>query len=302
MKVLVTCPRVDISRDRFNIFFNKKKIDVDYIFPENQGFDSKEMIQIYDEYEMVIIGDDEIDKDFLLKAPLLKHIIKWGKGTDNIDKAVCKKENISVYNSPGNIAKYVAEHGLSLINTLNKNILINMSSVNQNKWFKDSSHSLFDKTVGFYGFGAIAREFVELLKPFGVKVIYHDIQSLENDFKQVSINELFENSNVLIVSSELTNENYGEIDKKLLTKMNNESILINISRGQIINEADLISCLENNSIRGAGLDVFTTEPLTSTSGLLNLDNVVLTCHNASNTDQASIEVNEEIIQIMESLI
>jgi D-3-phosphoglycerate dehydrogenase / 2-oxoglutarate reductase len=302
MKVLVTCPRVDISRVSFDTFFNKKNIDADYIFPENQGFDSKEMIQIYDEYEMVIVGDDEINEDFLSKVPLLKNIIKWGKGTDNIDKVACKKENISVYNSPGNIAKFVAEHGLSLINTLNKNIIINMSSVNQNKWFKNSSHSLFDKTVGFYGFGAIAREFVELLKPFGVKVIYYDIQLLENDFKQVSIDELFENSNVLIVSSELTDENYGEIDKKLLTKMNNDSILINISRGQIINEADLISCLEDNSIRGAGLDVFTTEPLTSTNGLLKLDNVVLTCHNASNTEQASIEVNEEIIQIMESLI
>ncbi|MCH1613219.1 MAG: hypothetical protein L7S72_07980, partial [Flavobacteriales bacterium] len=106
----------------------------------------------------------------------------------------------------------------------------------------------------------------------------------------------------IIVASELTKTNYGQIDKILLDLMKKESILINISRGQIVNEEDLISCLSKKSIRGAGLDVFNKEPIEKTNKLLELDNVVLTCHNASNTNQASIEVNNEILSILETLI
>ena len=302
MRVLVTCPRVNISKDAFDEFFDKANIHVDYVFPTNQGFSTTEMIQIYDKHETIIVGDDEVNEEFLTSAPLLKNIIKWGKGVDNIDKSICQKQNISLHNSPSNLAKYVAEHGMSLILSLNKNILINTNSISNDYWYKDPSRTLFDKTVGFYGFGAIAKEFVKLLTPFNTKIIFHDIHLMETDFKQVNIEKLFEKSDIIIVASELTKTNYGQIDKILLDLMKKESILINISRGQIVNEEDLISCLSKKSIRGAGLDVFNKEPIEKTNKLLELDNVVLTCHNASNTNKASIEVNNEILSILETLI
>ena len=118
MKILITCPRTEISRSIFDNLFSLKSIEVDYTFPKNQNFNSKEMEKIYKNHEILIVGDDEIDKDFLNKTNSLKHIIKWGKGTDNIDKEFCIKNNITVHNSPGKLAKYVAEHGMSLINSL----------------------------------------------------------------------------------------------------------------------------------------------------------------------------------------
>ena len=302
MKTLITCPRTEISKNNFNNLFSEKNIEVDYTFPKNQGFSSKEMRQIYDNHEILIIGDDEVDQDFLNKAVSIKYIIKWGKGTDNIDKKFCNSKDISVYNSPGNLAKYVAEHGMSLINSLNKNILLNIDSVNGNKWFKEPSMTLFKKTIGFYGFGEIAGEFVKLLKPYNVNIIFHDINTLNNDFEQLSVEEVFINSDVLIVASALTKDNEGEINIKLIKNMKKDAIIINVSRGKIINEKDLISSLKNKAIRGAGLDVFYEEPISSNHELLRLENVVITCHNASNTDEASKEVNKEIIKIMDKIL
>ena len=162
--------------------------------------------------------------------------------------------------------------------------------------------TLFNKTIGFYGFGEIANEFVKLLKPYNVNIVFHDIKTLNNNFKQLSLDEIFVKSDVLIVSSELTKDNEGEINNNLIGKMDKNSIIINISRGKIINEQDLISSLKNKSIRGAGLDVFNEEPISYNHEFLELENVVVTCHNASNTDEASKEVNEEIIKMIDELI
>ncbi len=302
LKILITCPRTEISKSIFNDLFSLKNIEVDYTFPKNQSFNSKEMSTIYNAHEILIVGDDEINQNFLKKTNSLKHIIKWGKGTDNIDKIFCSNNNIEVHNSPGKLAKYVAEHGMTLINSLNKNIQLNTSSIKDGEWYKDSSTTLFNKTIGFYGFGKIATEFVKLLKPYNVNIIFHDIKTVNNDFKQLSVEEVFINSDVLVVSSELTKDNEGEINSTLIKKMNKNSIIINISRGKIINEKDLISCLINKSIRGAGLDVFYEEPISSNHEFLELENVVITCHNASNTDEASKEVNEEIVKMIDKLV
>ena len=141
-----------------------------------------------------------------------------------------------------------------------------------------------------------------MLKPYDVNIIFHDVKTLNNNFKQLSLEKVFINSDVLIVSSELTKDNEGEINSNLLGKMDKNSIMINISRGKIINEQDLISSLKNKSIKGAGLDVFNEEPITYNHEFLELENVVVTCHNASNTDEASKEVNEEIIKMIDELL
>ena len=89
LKILITCPRTEISKSIFNDLFSLKNIEVDYTFPKNQSFNSKEMSTIYNAHEILIVGDDEINQNFLKKTNSLKHIIKWGKGTDNIDKIFC---------------------------------------------------------------------------------------------------------------------------------------------------------------------------------------------------------------------
>lgn len=300
--ILITCPRVEISKSKFNKIFASKNIKFKYIFPEGQSFTSNQLKNLYSNYEIMIVGDDQVDAEFLKTAKSLNYIIKWGKGIDNIDQIFCNKKNITIKNSPGDIAKYVAEHGLAMIHSLNKKLEVNKISILKGEWYKEVSYSLYNQTVGFYGFGNVAGEMVKLLTPYNTKVLYYDIFQKKSNHNRVELNELFSASDIIVVSAELTDDNIGEINLELFKMMKIDSLLINVSRGKIINETDLIFSLKNQLFRGAGLDVFENEPLDKDNELLKLNNALLTCHNASNTNEASFSVNENIIKILGEIL
>lgn len=302
MSLLITCPRTNVSHEEFVNLFKKNNLEFQFIFPDNQGFSSRELTNIYQNQEILIVGDDQVDSSFLSMAKSLKHIIKWGKGIDGIDKDFCKENNISVVNSPGNLAKYVAEHALSLTLAVQKKIKHNTQNINSNMWFKEQSDTLFNKKIGFLGFGAIAQETSRLLSPFGVEVHFYDIRKIKSDYIQVSLQDLFRYSDVLYITAELNEDTKHLVNKNNLNLMKKESILINVSRGQIVNENDLIDSLESQQLNGAGLDVLEVEPISNNNKLKSFENVIITCHNASNTLEASKEVNMMIIDILKQII
>ena len=298
MKVLITCPRVTQSEKLFHNFFNENNYLVDYKYPEKQGFSSNELSNIYKKHELLIVGDDQIDSNFLETANEIKIIIKWGKGVDNIDNSYCKANNIKVLNSPGDMSQFVAEHGLSLILALFKRLNLNTQMLKNNIWSKEESLSLFNKNVGFYGFGNVSNNLAKLIAPFNPRILFYDIKEIKNNYIQTGYDELFGTSDIVIIASELTNENEGIVNFETIKRMKPSSVLINISRGKIVNESDLIRALEENLIFGAGLDVLEEEPINLTNPLLSFNNVIITCHNASNTKEATISVNNEILEIL----
>ena len=114
--------------------------------------------------------------------------------------------------------------------------------------------------------------------------------SIEPNWKKVSIEDIFQDCDIISVHTPLMDETRNLIDTKLLSMMKKDAILINAARGGIVNESDLLVTLKEKSIRGAGLDVFEQEPLTETSELRNLDNVVLTPHLGASTGEAQVRV------------
>lgn len=302
MNVLITCPRTKASKKDFIQFFESNGLDYKFIFPEGQGFNSEELCNIYGNEDVLIVGDDLVDSYFIKNATSLKHIIKWGKGIDNINQEICKEKNINVLNSPGNLSKYVSEHALSLTLSLLKKVKQNTISINKNFWYKDGSDTLFGKTVGFFGFGSIGNEISKLLMPFNVKIIFYDIRNIESTYSQVSIDHLFRESDILYIASELNEKTRYSIGLTFFEIMKNSAYLINVSRGKIIIESDLIFALENSYLKGVGLDVLDHEPIEPDNKLKNFQNVVITCHNASNTTEASKEVNYIIIKKLKELL
>ena len=302
MKILITCPRTEISKKEFTDYFEINKLEYDFIFPEGHGFTSDQLKKIYQNQEILIVGDDQIDQHFIKNAQSLKHIIKWGKGIDSIDHDFCKKNDINVFNSPGILAKFVSEHALSLTLSLLKKVKQNTNKIHEGHWYKDNSDTLFDKTVGFFGFGAIGHEMSKLLLPFNVNTIFYDIRQLENKYEQVSLKDLFSRSDILYVTAELNEETKYALDLDFFKMMKNSSYLINVSRGQIINESDLIFSLENNYLKGVGLDVLDVEPINPKNKLISFENVLITCHNASNTLEASRNVNLMILNKLRELL
>ncbi len=301
-RILVTCPRVDTNIDDFKRLFEKKGFDYKFSYPENQQHNSLEINELLNNISIAIVGDDEINQNVLNSSAGLNCIIKWGSGTDNIDKKSAEINGIQIFNTPNILGKYVAEYGLGLLLSLIKQITKTDREVRKNNWYKNENFTLYNSKIGFFGFGDVASEFAKLLTPFSTTITYCDIQEKECSFEKLSFERLLEHNDIIVVTSNLTDQNKNIFDKNAFKKMGQNSYLVNISRGGLINEKDLQQALVNYEIRGAALDVFASEPLAKNNQFKSLGNVLLGTHNASNVLRANIEVNEYILKLMEKIL
>lgn len=148
------------------------------------------------------------------------------------------------------------------------------------------TNSLFDKTVGLVGFGAIARQLAKLLKPFTNNIIAFDTVKNEEaageiGVKYVEMDELLKIADFVSLHVPLTEKTTGMVNEAFLSKMKPTAVIVNTSRGKVIKESALVEALQKGTISGAGLDVYEVQPLPAESKLINMENVVLTPHMAS---------------------
>ncbi len=301
-KILVTCPRIDESKSKFIKYFQNNEFDYQFLYPESQQFSESEMIKLFENVNVAIVGDDIVSENVISSSNDLEYIIKWGSGTDNINRKTAELKNIRIFNTPNILGKYVAEYGLGMLIDLIKNISKTDRQVRNKNWQKNENFTLFNSKIGFFGFGDVANEFAKLLTPFSPSISYCDVVEKECNYKRLSFEKLLINNEIVIVTSNLTADNKEVFDKSAFQKMGRDSYLINISRGGLINEEDLVVALNNLYINGAALDVYKEEPLPKDSELRIIDNVLLGTHNASNVSTANIEVNEYILNLMGEIL
>jgi len=304
MKIVSTTPRTNQNLENFQKALKDTSYIFNEIFPKNQHFNSMEMKKILSDCYIAIVGDDQIDSNALEHAKNLKHIIKWGSGVDSIDIEYAKQQNIVVTNTPGVLGKYVAEYALGVILATKRNLFEYSNSFKNNKlWNKLPGDSLFNKTVGLIGYGNIGQEIAVLLKPFSCNILYHDpyIQT-KNNASSVQLEELYFNSDILILSAKLTPETHEIINKDVLLKLKSNCLLINISRGELINEQDVFDFVDRKQLKYLFLDVFKKEPPELSNYYTENNHVNFSQHNASNSKNAIEEVNNRIIKIVEELI
>ncbi len=256
---------------------------------------------------LVIRSATTVDDQLLEESPNLKYVIRAGEGTDNINKKLCQQKNIKVSNTPGANSNSAAEHAVSLMMTVLRKTAWAHSSMSSGNWDKSKflGNELANKTVGFVGFGRIGQIVAKRISGFDPEVVFYDpfIQE-EKIGKYEKINNLediFKQSDIITIHTPLLPETKNIINMSLLQLMKPSAILINAARGGIVNEEDLHKILSNRNIRGAGLDVFSTEPLEKDSPLRSLDNVVLTPHLGASTEEAQIRVGQMVINQLEEL-
>ena len=220
-------------------------------------------------------------------------IARFGVGYDNIDLAECTRAGVALTITPDGSQKPVATAALTLmLSTLHR---LNAKGIvaRENRWsdrLDKLGASPNGKTIATIGLGNIASEFFRLIAPFDCGRIAYDPWKTQEDAKAiavelVSLPELFERADVIIVMATLTPDTHHLVGSKEFAAMKSSAILINISRGPIVDEAALIEALNNEEIAGAGLDVFETEPPASDNPLLKMANVVVTPHNIAWTDE-----------------
>ena len=241
--------------------------------------------------DYVVFWDVGLPADLLNAAPRLKLAHKWGVGVENIDLDVARARSIQVARTPGSNAIPVAEFAVGLMIAIGRRIVTAHNSMVQGQWAKNEiwrrSIMLSGKTVGIVGLGAIGKEVAKRVAGFGCTVLYNTRTPLPKTEETAlgvahrSLPDLLVQSDFVCLCCPLTPETRGMIAAPQLATMKPGSILVNVARGGIVDETDLIAALRDGPLAGAAIDVFEPEPPDPANPLLHMDNVIVTPHCAS---------------------
>lgn len=246
----------------------------------------------------VIAGTEPYTKEILQSAPVLRVISRVGSGIDNIDTEYAKKRGIKICATRlSSVSDAVAEHTLALILAKLKKIVIYDREVRQRKFRKMPGEMLRDKTVGVVGYGKVGRRVARLCRCFGAKVVVHDPYvklSKRTTYEFTTLKKLLSVADVVSLHVPYSEETKNLIGEPELNLMKKSAILVNTSRGGIVDESALYSALKEKKIAGAALDVFSSEPYVGP--LAKLENVILTPHVASNTVSTRIQMEKEAVK------
>ena len=252
-----------------------------------------ELVKFLATADKAIVGIEIIDKDILDQLPKLKLISKYGVGLNNLDLDECKKRNIQIKFQPGSNKQSVAEFTLLLMLNSLRQVHNNKTEIIEGNWTQAKGQELKGKKIGIIGFGNIGSCLVGLLKPFGNKILFFDERKFssaeidkfdDKNLKQASISEVLSTSDIVSIHIPLSSGTKNMINKNAFKQMRESIILINTSRGGIVDEVELYKFLKNNNLAFASFDVFEHEPAFK-SPLLKLDNFFASSHRASLTDQ-----------------
>ncbi len=248
--------------------------------------------EIIAEADYAIAGQVAVSGDVLRAARRLKLLQKWGVGVDNLDLETARELGIKVARTTGSNAVPVAEFTLGLMLTTLRCIAFGHAELKKGNWRGATrapmeTFMLSGKTVGIVGFGAIGQTLAKLLAGFGCAILYSKRTPLAADEETAlgarfaTLPDILAQSDVVSLNCPLTPETAGLIDRAALRAMKRTAVLVNVARGGIVVEADLIEALRSGEIHAAAMDVFEIEPLPADSPLLRLDNLVVTPHLAA---------------------
>lgn len=288
MKVFATKEVPKIARE----WLGQNQIQLDE-WEDLTPISKQKLIEILPEYDGLIVMGTETDKEILQAGTNLKAISLVSVGFDNIDVNAATEFKIPVSNTPEVLNEATAEIAFLLMQNVARKAFFNYKLLLDGKpksgFMENLGLDLNGKTIGIFGLGRIGFVMAKRCKDaFGMNVIYHNRsrnQDAEKELnaKYVSFDELLAQSDVISIHSALTEETEGLIGKEVFRKMKNSSILINTSRGKVVDENALYEALISGEIWGAGMDVTEPEPMLADNPLLQMPNVAVLPHIGSAT-------------------
>ena len=257
--------------------------------------------------DYVITQFAPIDADVIKSMSNCKVIVRYGIGYDNVDCETAKKKGIPVCNIPTYCIDEVADHTLSFILSMTRQLLANAKYVQNGKWGLGTDLSkmrgLYDSTVGIIGLGRIGQAVAKRLQGFGCRLVAYDpvvnsTQAASISCQLVDLDYLLSNSDIITLHCPSLPTTKNIINHSTLLKMKKGSLLINAGRGDLICADALTEALITGHLAGAAIDVFSTEPVPNDSPLLDMDNVLITSHIASASPQSAKTLRETAAQIV----
>jgi D-3-phosphoglycerate dehydrogenase / 2-oxoglutarate reductase len=287
-----------------NLIFELKKQNykVKY-FPK---IDRKKLkLEIRETNLIVLRSGIKLDKDIISKSKNLKFILRAGSGLDNIDVKEAKKENIKVFNLPSLNSQSVAEFGFGLLISASRNIVKADNELRKNLWNKPKlyGYELKDKTLGIIGLGNIGSKIAKIGKAFSMNIIANVKNKKKKrtaKVKIVSLNTLLRNSDFITFNVPLNKKTKNLLNKINANYLKSNSILINLSRGGVINEDVLYDLLRKKKIFAAATDVFLHEK--KINKLFSLKNIIVTPHIGAMTFDAQKVIAEKALNKIKKLL
>ena len=271
-----------------------------------QTLSEKELLDLVPKHDGWIIGDDVVNSKIARagKEGSLRAAVKWGVGLDNIDMNALNDFGIKFTHTPNAFGDEVSDLAMAYILALARNVHLIDKEVRTGNWYKPQGISLKGKTLGILGLGDIGRNIAHRAKSFGLDCLGWDpfLKEVPKDIELAEWPKKIEKCDFVVLSCPLNSETEYVLNEKIFKKMKEGAMLINVSRGKLINEKDLIKFLKNHKIKSAALDVFEDEPLSLNNPLIKFENCLFGSHNASNTSEAVDKTSIKSITFLKQLL
>jgi D-3-phosphoglycerate dehydrogenase len=291
-RVLVTSRSFGAVTAEGSRLLEQAGFDVQRVTSEERPLTAEKLVRIVARLrpQVVICGAEPLTRAVLEACPILSMIMKHGVGIDNIDLEAANDLKIVVANAPGTNTEAVADLTIALMLALLRNIVQAVDSTRSGGWERYVGHELGALTVGVIGTGRIGLGVIRRLQGFGSKVLAYDVVRNEElasqlSFDYVSLDHLLERSDIVTLHVPLVSDTRGMIGRRELSLMKSTACLVNLARGELVDEQALCDSLCQGRIAGAAVDVYAVEPPQSSS-LLTLENVLGTPHIAAYTHEA----------------
>jgi len=278
-----------LKKEHYELVFNDK----------GRKMSENEIASVISEFKGILAGTEVYSKKVLDNAMKLRTISRLGVGLDNIDLDSTKKKGIKIFKTQTTPAPAVAELVLGLMLDLARKISHQNNTLKLGTWKKEMGNLLQGKTLGIVGLGTIGKTLVKLVKGFNFNLLAFDLYQDELFAKNYGVNycnldTLLGKSDIVSIHLNLTNETNQLMNATQISKMKPGSILINASRGEMIDEEALYNALKEKKVLGAGLDVFNNEPYLGQ--LTELDNIIVTPHIGSYAKELRIQMEIEAVE------
>ena len=256
----------------------------------NERLSEEEILVHAGTFDGVICGDDRFSRR-VIKAclPRLQVISKWGTGIDSIDQEAAAELGVMIGNTPNAFTVPVSETVIGYMLAFSRQLIRLDAAVKRGNWEKIVGKTLAESTLGVIGVGHIGRATIRRARAFGMKILGNDIIEIEPDFlleygvEMTGLGDLLARADYISLNCDLNPTSQHLINADRLSLCKPEAVLINTARGPIVDEPDLISALQNGTLRGAALDVYENEPLPEDSPLRSMDQVLLAPHNSNSS-------------------
>ncbi|MEI8200855.1 MAG: phosphoglycerate dehydrogenase [Eubacteriales bacterium] len=259
--------------------------------PLGRPLTEDELIPLLQDCDGYLAGLDYVTEKVLASCSKLKAISRYGVGYDRVDLQAAKARGIIVTNTPGVNAAAVAELAMTLVLSLARHVPMLDRKTRQGEWVRSTGIELGGKVMGVMGLGAIGKNVAKYAQGFGMSVMAYDpYMNMEyaaaNNIRVAAFDEVVKESDVISLHLPLTPDTKHVMNEAVIAQMKPTAILVNTSRGGIIDEIAAYEALKAGRLGGLGIDVFEKEPPTD-SPLFTLDNVVVTPHTAAHTREAT---------------